>query len=204
MTRRFVLTILFALTLTGAPAKGAGQSGAAGGASGAGTANTPADTTPPADFVSPRAAFIRSAVLPGWGHASIGSYNRGGFYFAAEATVAWGFLRTRARLREVRARIAFREEALRAELEGLGGTPEEVEAALADDEILLDLGDLEVARRDEREDWAALGIFLIFLSGADAYVSAHLKDFPAPLELESGAGPDGRMEVGFSLRLPRR
>ena len=43
----------------------------------------------------------------------------------------------------------------------------------------------------------ALGIFFLFLGGADAYVSAHLAEFPGAVEINST--PTGGMEVGFSF-----
>jgi hypothetical protein len=155
--------------------------------------------------VSPSGAFLRAALLPGWGHSSIGSYTRGGFYFAAEVTTAWGLLRTNRRLAESRDRAAFREEAVRAQLARQGVTdPAEIEAALEADETLQDLGDLVASREDQQEDWAALGIFLLFLSGADAFVSAHLADFPAPIDIDAAPLPDGRLELRVSLGLPAR
>lgn len=153
--------------------------------------------------VSPGGAFLRAALLPGWGHASIGSYTRGAFYFAAELTTAWGFLRTQARIGEARDRAALREAVLRSRLEDDGEDAEAIEEALAKDETLQDLNDLASAREDEREDWAALGIFLVFLSGADAFVSAHLKDFPTPITLDAAPLPGGRMELRVGVKLPR-
>ena len=38
--------------------------------------------------ISPRSAFIRSALVPGWGHAGVGAFVRGAFYFSAEAASA--------------------------------------------------------------------------------------------------------------------
>lgn len=55
------------------------------------------------------------------------------------------------------------------------------------------------AKRQEVQDWLVLWIFNHLFSGADAFVSAHLQDFPKDLELH--AVPGG---VGLSLPLPRR
>ncbi|MGH7555350.1 MAG: hypothetical protein ACREMQ_20295, partial [Longimicrobiales bacterium] len=35
---------------------------------------------------SPRGAFLRSLLIPGWGQASVGSYTRGGIFFAIQST----------------------------------------------------------------------------------------------------------------------
>jgi len=152
--------------------------------------------------VTPGTAFLRAVLVPGWGHASIGSYTRAGFYFALEATTAYGLLRTRTRLNAVTARAEFRENALREDLEAQGIVdPEEIESALEADARLDNLRDLEESRRQQREDWAALGIFLLLLSGADAFVSAHLQDFPAPIQFQAASAGGGRVEVGVRIEL---
>lgn len=155
--------------------------------------------------VSPGGAFLRAVLLPGWGHASIGSYNRGAVYFAAEAATAFGLVKTRLRLSEARERLDLQRAFRRETLLRTGITdPEELAAALEEDEGLQELRGLVEARRQQQEDWAALGIFLLLLSGADAYVSAHLKDFPTPLELNAASAGGGRMELSVGVRLPLR
>jgi len=54
------------------------------------------------------------------------------------------------------------------------------------------------AKRQEVQDWLVLWVFNHLFAGADAFVSAHLQDFPKDLQLR--AVPGG---VGFSLPLPR-
>ena len=54
------------------------------------------------------------------------------------------------------------------------------------------------AKRQEVQDWAVLWVFNHLFAGAEAYVSAHLQDFPADLEIR--AIPNG---IGVSLPLPR-
>ena len=53
------------------------------------------------------------------------------------------------------------------------------------------------AKRQEVEDWLVLWVFNHLFAGAEAYVSAHLRDFPR--ELEVRAVPRG---IGVSLPLP--
>lgn len=164
-----------------------------------------ADSVVSSPGIAPSGAFVRAVLIPGWGHSSIGSYRRGGFYFAVEATTAWGLLRTIRRLTETRRRITFREEVLRAEQADFGVTdPDEIQEALDGDEVLDDLLDLLAAREDQQEDWAALGIFLLFLAGADAFVSAHLADFPTPITLDAQPLPGGRVELSVGVKLPNR
>jgi hypothetical protein len=143
-------------------------------------------------------------LVPGWGHAAIGSYTRGGFYFALEAATAYTFLRTRGRLSEARERAALRESVLRARLADEGVTdPTEITTRLDADPALGGLEDLVSSREGQQEDLIAWGIFLVFLTGADAYVSAHLSRFPTPIEMEASASPDGRGEVMLRIPFPR-
>ena len=53
------------------------------------------------------------------------------------------------------------------------------------------------AKRQEVEDWLVLWVFNHLFSGAEAYVSAHLQDFPADLKIQ--AFPRG---IGISVPLP--
>ena len=52
------------------------------------------------------------------------------------------------------------------------------------------------AKRQEVQDWLVLWVFNHLFSGAEAYVSAHLQDFPADLKIQ--AYPSG---IGISLPL---
>lgn len=53
------------------------------------------------------------------------------------------------------------------------------------------------AKRQEVQDWLVLWVFNHLFAGAEAFVSAHLQDFPKDLQLQ--AVPRG---VGVSLPLP--
>jgi len=52
-------------------------------------------------------------------------------------------------------------------------------------------------KRQEVQDWLVLWIFNHLFSGAEAYVSAHLQDFPKELKIQSVPGG-----VGLSVPLP--
>lgn len=148
--------------------------------------------------ISPRGAFLRSALIPGWGHAAVGAQGRGAFYFFVEAVSGFMIVKTQSRLNLARNRVSMRESVLTARILESGVEDLlEIEELLAEDEVLEDLRGLEEARGDQREDWVALGIFFLFLGGADAYVSAHLTDFPGAVEIN--ATSTGRVEVGVSL-----
>jgi hypothetical protein len=173
-----------------------------------GDENTVADSTvsvllPTPASVTPGSAFLRAVVVPGWGHVSIGANARAGVYFAIESAVAYGIIRTRRRISEAASRANFRETLLRENLNTQGITEaNQIEGALESDATLVDLKNLREARGEQQEDLVAFGLFLLFLSGADAFVSAHLKDFPDPIAIEGGPTNDGRLEIGLRLRLP--
>jgi hypothetical protein len=60
----------------------------------------------------------------------------------------------------------------------------------------------DAAKLQEREDWMAILIFNHLMSGLEAYVSAHLYDFPADIQLQ--ALPRGGMRLGVTLPLGGR
>ena len=66
----------------------------------------------------------------------------------------------------------------------------------------LDRADTTTAtfRRSERQDWIALIVFNQLFSALEAYVSAHLLDFPADLHVR--ALPGGRTGVSFNIKMP--
>jgi hypothetical protein len=107
--------------------------------------------------ISPRGAFMRSLVLPGWGQSELGLPGRGGIYFALEAGSLWMFIKSSRKLDEAR-----EGERIARETGVLG--PEQIDPLVRD-------------RQNQREDWLTLSIFWLFFSGADAFVAAHLQDF---------------------------
>lgn len=166
------------------------------------------DTTrqlPPALDISPGGAFWRALVFPGWGHAAIDAHGRGGFYFAAQSATIYTTLRTRMRVGEAQDRVRFRESVLLERLAAEGVTdPELIQQRFEEDPTLSELRGLLDSRKEQQEDMVALGIFLFFLSAADAYVSAHLSRFPEPLDVSARAGPRGPIiDVAVQLPLPR-
>jgi hypothetical protein len=60
----------------------------------------------------------------------------------------------------------------------------------------------EDAKLQEREDWLAVLVFNHLMSGLEAYVSAHLYDFPGDLQMRPL--PQGGMGVGVTLPLGGR
>jgi len=149
--------------------------------------------------ITPGDAFVRALLLPGWGHASIGEYTRGGFYFLTEVAAGWMMARTLSRLSAAKGVRDMRRVDALAAMTAQGVTdPRLVSAAVAADPLVVAAGDLVEARSQQFEDWLALGAFLVFLSGIDAFVSAHLRDFPEPVRFDLG---QSGLSVGLSLPL---
>ena len=158
------------------------------------------EASPSTGRPSPGGAFLRSVLVPGWGQASSGSYGRAAFYFLAQAGNVWMAYKTNSLRDAARRRQQLLEDARTAELLGSGIEPEALEEELAEDERIEDIRLLATARDEQMEDWIALTVFFVFFGGADAFVSAHLADFPVPLTVEPVAGPSGMaFEVGVSL-----
>ncbi len=112
-------------------------------------------------------------------------------------------LRIASRLGSAQRQLDVREDEASAGLAADDITdPIEVAAALEADETLDSPRNLVSSREQQREDWLALGIFLVLLSGADAFVSAHLQDFPARPVFAVTA--DDRVEIGLRIPLGNR
>lgn len=149
--------------------------------------------------ISPSGAFLRGAVIPGWGHTATGSLTRGAFYFSVEALAGWMVFKTQRRLGVAQDQAALWEERVTAELMAQGITEfEAIEAALQNNEQVARFRGLVDARKEQREDWIAVAVFTLLLSGVDAFVSAHLRDFPEPLTVE-GDPEGGTVEVAFRV-----
>lgn len=152
-----------------------------------------------ADRPSPRGAMLRSFVLPGWGQASYDRYVRGGVYFAGNAANLYMVLKTLARLDEARDLEARRVSATEARLIAAGHAPDSIPALVEADPAVMSIRGLVTTRESQREDWIALGLFWLLISGVDAYVTAQLADFPASI----GATTDGR-SLGIVVSVPVR
>lgn len=201
-----VVTGILAAALLAFPAWLAGQDSASsklfvGGASrGAGPFQEAVQDTAAA-AVSPGGAFLRALAVPGWGHAAAGSYTRAGFYFVSSAATGWMLFKTAHSLDAAEARRDLIEAETKARLERDGITdPESVDARLEEDPRVQGIRGLVEARSQQMEDWTAFGVFWLFLNAADAFVSAHLADFPEPVEIDVRSGPPGgRSELRVSV-----
>lgn len=176
-----------------------------------------ADSVPEtARLPSPAGAMVRSFLVPGWGQSTYGAYVRGGVFFAAQSGSWFMLVKTLARLgeaRDVERRIveSTRERLTRgflvdsANRDFWAQNPDSlasmVESALEEDEAVRGIRSLVDSREQQREDWIALVIFFTLASGIDAFVNAHLSDFPADVRMTPR--PRGGLEVGVHLPLSR-
>src|SRR5690606_25773246 len=62
--------------------------------------------TIPQEFPSPRGAFLRAVVVPGWGHFHTGEYTRGAVYASLQSTSWFMLVKTIGRLNDVKDRDA--------------------------------------------------------------------------------------------------
>ncbi len=134
----------------------------------------------------------------------MGSYGRGGLYFATESSVAWMLFKTGRLRRSARAIVALREGEVEAFHMALGVTdPDSLLALMDAAPSVTEARELEEVRSQQFEDWLAFGVFMLLLSGADAFVAAHLADFPEALSPGFQALPGGGLEVSLRITLPR-
>jgi hypothetical protein len=163
-----------------------------------GQAVTVQEVTP----VSTGGAFLRSLLVPGWGHVATRTYVRGGFYVAAQSSAFWMLWKSATQRSEAR-RLRFEERDVVLErLRAQGVTDPDSLRILADADPAMEEWDNLLESRDEQvEDWIALAVFMTLLGAADAFVAAHLMDFPEPLSIQvrprSAARLGGPQAVGL-------
>lgn len=154
-----------------------------------------ADTVP-----TPTRAFVRSLLLPGLGQSAFSAYFRGGVYFATSSTSWYMLLKSHARLGQARDVEERRAAAIKADLLADGvDDPETIANAQANDAMLRGMKDLVESRRQQREDWIAVTLFWTLASALDAFVTAHLYEFPG--RVTGSMLPGGTVEVGVSFPL---
>jgi hypothetical protein len=151
--------------------------------------------------VSPGGAFLRSLLVPGWGHAVTDAHFRGAFYVAAQSGTAWMLGKSIARRREARRFRLTELELARERLQAAGITQPDTLRLLSEQDPRVEAWDGLIEARDQQvEDWAALGIFLLLLGATDAFVAGHLMDRPEPLSLDVAPSLDGGWELSLSFR----
>ncbi|HSM36090.1 MAG TPA: DUF5683 domain-containing protein [Longimicrobiales bacterium] len=186
-------------------------------------AQAPADPAAASDTLtpglggpSPTGALARSFVLPGWGQLHVGSNVRGLAYLAVHGVDVFMLVKTFTRLEDTRDRrndaiVAARDSILTQILtdtalaEVILENPDTLDVLASAGGEARRLTNLTESRRQQREDWMVWAGFWIVASGIDAFVAAHLADFPAEVDVRPvrDAG-EARMEVGLRVPLGRR
>ena len=157
--------------------------------------------------MSPRGAFIRSMILPGWGQAAFDAHFRGGVFFAGWVGNWFMNFRNAVRLSEAKDIYGMRKRELADSLIAVSPNPDSTAAAIAEngvgEQVIFADAPANLwrkrvrAREEQREDWIAWTLFWILASGVDGYVTAHLSDFPAAIDLEPEGG--GAVTVRFEV-----
>ncbi|GAB1341426.1 hypothetical protein [Gemmatimonas sp.] len=145
-----------------------------------GASNTRSRFTPP---LTPRRAFLYSAVLPGLGQSRLDRGSSGALFAAVELSALVMVRRSAADLREAR---RFRNDTLYTSFTvGADGKLTPVTPIPGRNDA-----DLVRTRRLHVEDWLAVIAFNHLFAGADAFVAAQLWDIPVRLTAAPSAnGP---------------
>ena len=131
--------------------------------------------------VRPLPAFFRSLILPGWGQAILDRKLTGGLFLAWEGITLSMTLKAHHEVRFLRATESTRvPEGSTQESSRLRG------------------------KKAEREDWMVLLIFNHLFSGLEAYVGAHLWDFPGDVKVRAVPGASGGLQPAVMLSVPFR
>jgi hypothetical protein len=162
----------------------------------------------PPEGPRPRSAFIKAIAVPGWGHFSVGAHRRGVVYATIQGT-SWAMLLTTMNRLETardaeRAIEAVAVDSVAAAMAAdtvlarrLGNDRIAYEAALLTYPGLQGSRDLAVSRQRHRQDWIVYTLVFTFASAIDAYVAAHLADFP--VEVSATRSRDGSTALRFSV-----
>lgn len=133
--------------------------------------------------VAPLPAFFRSLVLPGWGQAILNRRLTGGLFMIWEGVTLSMTLKAHREVQFLR-----RTEHTRVPE---GSTDESSRLR---------------SKKSEREDWMVLLAFNHLFSGLEAYVGAHLWDFPTDMSVRmvpvipGGGGPGVAVSIPFRIR----
>lgn len=163
----------------------------------------------PPEGLLPRTAFIRALLVPGWGHFSMGEYRRGSVYLGMQTTSWLMLAKTAGRLGDARDTergiAALAEDSLTAAMAADTALARRLENPQAYEDALLTfpgLGDarnLVRSRERHRQDWIVYTLVTTFAAAVDAYVTAHLADFPA--DITATRSLDNGVSVGVRLPL---
>jgi hypothetical protein len=168
-----------------------------------------ADTIPH-EGATPRGAFARALIVPGWGHFSIGANRRGAVFVALQGASWFMLVKTLRKLDRANDNLDTYEAIATDSLNVLIATDPDAAERLADPlafeeavgqhPLVADTRGLVGAREEQRQDWITYTLFFTMASAVDAYVAAYLRDFPVDASVtaqrDGGVGLLFRMPVG--------
>jgi hypothetical protein len=189
---------------------------------------TPArDTTTAVDttkkVISPGSAFFRSVLIPGWGQLSVGSKTRAAVFITLQSASWYMLVKTLKKLSQAEDRRDARvtqwtpivtdtllamadpgrvppDTALQRRVSDPDTLKFLVRSALDTTTAVRAANSLVNSRQEQRQDWITYTLFLTLASGVDAFVAAHLADFPATIEPRR----NGAFQLKFTLPAQRR
>jgi hypothetical protein len=128
--------------------------------------------------VSPRAAFLSSLVVPGYGQTRLGRPTAASIFVAVEL---FGIALARKSAADLRTAEKYEDDSItvRIPIDPATGLPqpERAPGAFSADRVR--------ARRQHYEDWIAVLAFNHLFAGADAFVAANLWDLPTQISVHS-------------------
>jgi hypothetical protein len=154
---------------------------------------------------SPGKALMRSLLLPGWGQFSVGAWERGTFFVLAQGSSYYMLVRTNSRLNKAEDRLSARRQAARDSIIANHQVPADtanLELRVDSVDNVISANSLVRSRERHMQDWITYTLFFTLASGVDAFVAAHLADFPADIATERR--PGGATELRISVPLPSR
>jgi len=164
-----------------------------------------ADTVQVDEGPSPRGAFLRSLALPGWGQLYVGTPTRAAVFIGLQTTSYAMLTQSVRRLDAIRDDERLRVAPVRDSILVAAATDTALARRIEDpftfDELIGQHPDVASARSlirartRHRQDWITYTLVFTMASAIDAFVAAHLANFPAAIDAEPR--PDG----GVSLRL---
>lgn len=154
---------------------------------------TESDSIPalPKPVLTPGGAFLRSAILPGWGQLAQGERVTAVLFGLFEAVTVSQTVRAYSQVSSARDSLARLPR------------PSQVSAAARSQALTDSVAQDSVVRSAtrSREDWLVLLVFNHLLSGLESFIAAHLGDFPSDLRIRvtpRGVGAYG--QIPFRLR----
>ena len=153
--------------------------------------------------ITPRRAFLYSALVPGLGQTALDRKYAGATFFLIEA-MSWALLRRSAA--DVRTAQAFLGDSV-PRTYAVDPTTGIVQRDAHGNPVVATWtqpyydANLVRARKLHVEDWVAVILFNHLFSGADAYVAANLWDLPQHLGMRAAPLPGGGAMVSFSYSI---